>query len=114
MADIHSASPSSSDSRTFAIVVYALLMGAVVSYGVLGVAGALLAYAKRDSSQGTMWQGHFRQAIETFWIGLGLYAAATVAGWFHFGWPLYLAAAIFVLYRAVRGLVLAVESQPYA
>ncbi|MEJ0040968.1 MAG: hypothetical protein WDM81_01485 [Rhizomicrobium sp.] len=73
------------DTRTLAIVVYGLYIGAVVTCGLAGLVGVILAYVKRDESRGTIWESHFDNAIQAFWIWLALFAVGVATAWFVIG-----------------------------
>ena len=100
--------------RTYAIVVYVLFMLAAPSIFSSMLIGVALAYVKRGDARGTVFESHFGNAIEVFWVTLviGIVALAL--------WPLFLLGAlvhaalfVWVIYRTVKGLVRAVEWRPY-
>jgi len=131
---------SGGDLRTILIVIYALFVLAIFN-GFSAIVGVIIAYIKRDDARGTPWEGHFRNVVHVFWIALGVAAIALVllieaAGGFIFtmattnghppplviGWLIalvpvfWLGAVVFsiwYLYRTLRGLVRAIDSQPY-
>ncbi len=135
-----SAAPPSTDTRTLAIVVYGLYIGAVLTGGLAGLAGVILAYVKRDEARGTVWESHFQNMIAVFWISflLGVLALAIVlpaAGSFiwtmfatngnppaQMAWLLVLVPAfsiagvvflVWYLFRVVRGLLRAIDGKAY-
>ncbi len=121
MADTHlgidSAVPSQIAAerlRTYSIVVYALYLLSVPSACLTFIVGAVIAYWKRDEARNTAFESHFANAIEMFWVGLvvGLVAIAL--------WPLFFLGAlvhavllVWILYRTIKGLLLAIEGRPY-
>lgn len=118
---------------TATLLAYALFgVGAVVGLlssgfpviaplmGLIGIAGVIIAYVKRDDARGTWVASHLRWLIRTFWYSL-LWA---VIGWIVLlllgliliGIPLailiWAAASIWVIYRVIRGYLLFNQSRP--
>ncbi len=106
-------SPPATDTRMLAIIVYGLYIGAVVTCGLAGVAGVILAYIKRDESRGTIWESHFENAIQAFWAWAILFVIGVATAWFVVGIFVILAAFVYFLYRTIKGLIAAIESRPY-
>jgi uncharacterized membrane protein len=88
--------------------------------GIIGIAGVIVAYVKRDDARGTWVASHLRWLIRTFWYSL-LWGAIgwvvlLVLGLILIGIPLAIliwgAASIWVLYRVIRGYLLFNESKP--
>src|ERR1700761_6746574 len=107
------ADQSASDTRMLAIVVYGLYIGAVLSCGVAGIAGVILAYIQRDRAAGTIWFSHFENAIHAFWVWFAIMAVGVVTAPLFIGFPIMALAFVYFLYRAIRGLVAAVEGRAY-
>jgi uncharacterized membrane protein len=105
--------PASTDTRTLALIVYGLYLGALFTGGAAGLAGVILAYVKRDDSVGTPWHSHFENAIHAFWIWLILFAVGIVLSPVLIGIPVIVGAFVYFLYRTIKGLVAAIESRPY-
>lgn len=100
--------------RTPAIVIYILYLGAVVSVGVAGIIGVIVAYVKRDDAKGTIWESHYQNQIEAFWIWLVMFVAGILTIWIFFIGVLVIIAAFgYFLYRTIRGLLRAIENKPY-
>lgn len=140
MSETHAEARLSSDLRTILLVVYGLFLLAMFN-GFTAVAGVILAYIKRDEARGTLWEGHFHNVIQVFWITLAITVVAIMllveaAGGFAItmfatngnpppfviGWLIalipvfWLGAVLFFLwylYRTVRGLVRTIDSKPY-
>jgi len=118
---------------TATLLAYALFaVGAVVGLlssgfpviaplmGLIGIAGVVIAYVKRDDARGTWVASHLRWLIRTFWYSL-LWAAIgwivlLVLGLILIGIPLailiWAAASIWVIYRVIRGYLLFNQSRP--
>jgi uncharacterized membrane protein len=112
-----------------ALLAYALIgIGAVTALvssgfpliaplmGLLGIAGMIVAYVKRDEAQGTWVASHLRWLIRTFWFSLlwgliGVAFAITIVG-LVVAFPIWIAGSLWVLYRVVRGYLLFNDSKP--
>ncbi len=100
--------------RTPAIIVYILYLAAVISAGVAGIVGVIVAYVKREDAKGTIWESHYRNQIESFWVWLVLFIVGCLTVWvFFIGVAIILIAFIWFLYRTIKGLLRALESKPY-
>jgi len=121
------------DARLFALICYGLFLAAVAT-GFTAIAGVVLAYIKRTETSGTIWQSHFTGLIRLFWIGVAVFAVWLVlvvggvigvatgidhntipplAGLFPLAWLLSLVYLVWYVYRTVRGLLRALDNQPY-
>jgi len=105
--------PPSADTRTLAIIVYGLYIGAVVTGGLAGLVGVILAYIKRDEAKGTVWESHFDNAIQAFWIWLVMFIIGVATTWLLIGFVVIGVAFVYFLYRTIKGLVAAIDSRPY-
>lgn len=106
---------SSDEDRTMAIVVYALYLAAVLTAGICGVIGVIVAYIKRGEVRGTIWESHFDNQISAFWVWLALFIAGVATFWlFGLGFVLMGISFLWFLYRTIKGLIAAVEFRPYA
>jgi len=101
------------DTRTLVIVVYGLYLAALLCVGLPGIAGVVLAYVKRDDAPGTIWHSHFENAIQTFWIWLGLSVIGLLTVWLVIGIFILIGAYIYFAYRTIKGLIRAIDSQAY-
>lgn len=118
MADTQSgyapADNSAERLRTFAIVVYVLYLLSAPSIFTSMLIGVIVAYLKRGDARGTVFESHFANAIDVFWLALVVGIVATLL------WPLFFLGGlihaglyIWILYRAVKGLMRAIDWQPY-
>ena len=107
-----------SDTRIMAIIVYGLYLVGWPCLHLTSVAGLVLAYIKRDDARGTIWESHFKNQIDTFWISLVGFVAAGAVCLTIILLPVGLAGMAFVvvwfLYRTIKGLIRAIEGRPYA
>jgi uncharacterized membrane protein len=123
LADTHlgygpSATPAGSAAerlRTYAIVVYVLYLLFLPSVLCTMLIGVVLAYLKRGEARGTAFESHFVNAIDVFWVALVVGIVATVF-WplFFLGGLIHAGLVVWILYRTVKGLLRAIEWQPYS
>jgi uncharacterized membrane protein len=85
----------------------------VLSCGIAGIAGVIVAYIKRSEATG-IWKSHFDNQIETFWIWLVLMIAGGLTFWMlGLGFLVIAIGFVWFLYRTIKGLLRAVESKPF-
>lgn len=107
------AAPATAELRTYAIVVYALYL-AVFCSGLSAFAGLIVAYIKRGDARGTPYESHFSNAIEVFWVSLVIsLVAVPLVFLFGLGLLVYCGLFIWYLFRTIKGLVRAIDGQPY-
>ena len=89
--------------------------------GIIGIAGVIVAYVKRDDARGTWLASHLRWLIRTFWYSLLWGAIGGVIFVLFFivfflgpmlAFLIWGAASIWVLYRVIRGYLLFNDSKP--
>jgi uncharacterized membrane protein len=118
---------------TATLVVYALFgaaaVVAIVSHGfppiaplggIVGLIGIIMAYVKRGDAAGTWLASHYRWLIRTFWFSLlwGCVGAiifvllAIVLIGIIIGAAIWIATALWVIYRIIRGYLLFNDSKP--
>jgi uncharacterized membrane protein len=126
--------------RNSVLIAYGLYLLGAVTGGLTTLAGMILAYVKRDTARGTLYESHYRNLLLVFWVWFavmvlaGIVTFTSVAGvvfslfaaWPIGGlalipagiamWFLGLGVVIVVVWyywRLVRGLVLALDDKPY-
>jgi uncharacterized membrane protein len=105
--------PSAEETaRTTAIVIYLLYLAALIN-GLTAIIGVVLAYVKRDDVRGTIYEGHFSNAIEIFWVFLIGMCVAVPLCFVLVGIPLVILLYVWVLFRTIKGLVRAIDAKPY-
>ena len=72
----------------------------------------IIDYVKRDEAKGTWLESHFRWQIRTFWCGLLWGALGAVLVFVVVGFLVWVAAAIWVIYRIVKGWLDLNENKP--
>ena len=121
----------SNNSKSLTFILYILYMLAIFSAGILAVIALIINYVKLDSVRGTIYESHFKWQIRTFWWYLIWNILAFVPFFFLFmtlnnpdtfaGVALaattFCVAVIFIswiwiVYRAVRGLIVLNEDKP--
>jgi uncharacterized membrane protein len=108
----HAVAMREDSARTVAIIVYLLYLAALIN-GLTAVIGVILAYVKRDDARGTVYESHFANAIEVFWIFLIGMLVAVPLCFILIGIPLVLALYVWVLFRTIKGVVRASDGRPY-
>ncbi len=124
-----------STQRLWALIVWGCFLGNFLT-GFTGLIGVILAYVKRPKLKGTIYASHMVSAIRTFWIGLGAVLGGLLGPFWMFlaattphGSPtpavpafmivlalgcvvLFLGGFVWILFRAIRGFVRALEQKP--
>ena len=88
--------------------------------GLVGIAGLIVAYVKRDDARGTWVASHFTWLIRTFWYsflwGIVGWIVLIVFAIILIGIPIAFliwgATSIWVIYRVIRGYLLFNDSKP--
>ena len=121
----------SNNSKSLTFILYILYMLAIFSAGILAVIALIINYVKLDSVRGTIYESHFKWQIRTFWWYLIWNILAFVPFFFlfmtldnpnafagvAFAGTTFCVAVIFIswiwiVYRAVRGLIVLNEDKP--
>ena len=104
-----------SDDRAIVLVVYGLYLFALLSCGLAGIAGVIVAYVKRGEVLGTVWESHYDNQISAFWGWFALVVAgAVMIPLLGLGLIVIGVAFVWFLYRTIKGLLRALEFKPYA
>jgi uncharacterized membrane protein len=98
--------------RTWAIVVWSLYIASYLSFAITMLVGVIIAYVKRDELAGTPFASHMTSAIRTFWISLVASVIGLALAVIWIGFVVLIALWIWLLFRVIRGLVRAIDSQP--
>jgi uncharacterized membrane protein len=102
-----------SDARLMAILGYVLFLVGWPTLHMATVGGLVLAYVKRPDTRGTIWESHFSNLIETFWISLVVGIIAIPLCFVFVGFFVLAFVTIWFFYRTIKGLIRAVENRPY-
>jgi len=92
-------------------IVYGLQIASFF-LGITFIAGVIINYIKRDEVRGTWLESHFRWQIRTFWFGLLWSCIGVLLFIVVVGIPILMAAAVWVLYRAIKGWIELSEGKP--
>lgn len=124
-ASTNSTTESRQPPATGALVAYILFgIAALVGFAghgflsLVGIVGVILAYVSRGDSRGTWVESHLTWLIRTFWWSLlwnvlgGLVVLGTLFLGYPIAWVIWVATAIWVIYRVVRGFLLFNDRRP--
>ena len=98
--------------KTIATVVYALQAAGFVLGGVTWIIAIIVNYVKRDDVRGTWLEPHFTWQIRTFWWGLLWGVVGVILAFVLVGFAVLFAAAIWMIYRIVKGWLALYEGKP--
>jgi len=73
--------------------------------GVTAIVAIVINYVKRQDAAGTLYESHFRWQIRTFWWGLFWLVLGTLTTVLLVGFAILFAAAIWFIYRLVKGFL---------
>lgn len=99
-------------ARTIALIVYLLYLAALVN-GVTALIGVILAYIKRDEAQGSIYESHFSNQIEMFWLFVACCIGVALLWWTLIIFPVVAVLYVWILFRTVKGLMRASDGRPY-
>ena len=100
-------------ARGTAILAYILYLVGWPTCHLATIVGLILAYVKRGEVRGTIWESHFDNIINTFWVTLVIGIVAIPLCFIVIGVPLLFGVAIWFLYRTIKGLVRALDNKAY-
>ena len=103
--------PDEESLKRLTAIVYGLQIAALF-VGITFIAGVIINYIKREEVEGTWLESHFRWQIRTFWFGLLWSCIGVVLLIVIVGIPILMAAAVWVLYRAIKGWIELSEGKP--
>lgn len=110
---------------TGALVAYILFgVAALVGFAghgflsIVGIVGVIVAYVSRGDLRGTWAESHVTWLIRTFWWSLlwnvlgGVVVVLTLFLGYPIAWIIWVATAIWVIYRVIRGFMLFNDRRP--
>jgi uncharacterized membrane protein len=112
MTENPSAHETHDSNRVMAIVVYLLYLLSL-PLGFPAIIGAIIAYVKRDEARGTVYESHYANAIEVFWVFFGCMLVIVPLCFIVIGFPFMAVLYIWVIFHTVKGLVRALDARPY-
>jgi len=98
-------------SLLIGVTTAATIVGAFV-FGVPSIIAVVINYVKRGEASGTFLESHFRWQIRTFWFGLLWMAIGALLWVVVVGMIVVGAAAIWILYRIIKGWLNLYEDKP--
>ena len=105
---------SGTTPQTWATIVWVLYIASYFTVMLTSIAGLIIAYVKRDDLVGTPYASHMTSAIRTFWISLIVGVIGIILCFFLIGFAVLFLLGIWQLFRAIRGLIRALDNQPIA
>jgi uncharacterized membrane protein len=103
--DVRATTPEQLESlRRLTLAVY-LLYAASWFLAVTALIGIIINYVKREDVAGTLYESHFTWQIRTFWWSLLWAVLGFITLFIGVGAVILIAAAIWSLYRLVKGLL---------
>ena len=100
--------------QTWAIVVWGLFIASYFTAALTAIVALIIAYVKRGDLAGTPFESHMTSAIRTFWISLIVGVIGVVLAFVGIGFIILGLLALWQLFRAIRGLVRALDGAPIA
>jgi len=97
--------------KTLAMVVYAL-QGLGFFNGITWIVAVVIDYVKLDETAGTWLESHFRWQIRTFWWGLLWGVIGALLMFVLVGFLVWFAAAVWIIYRIVKGWLALNDGKP--
>ncbi len=118
-------------NRSLTLVLYILYILAIFTVGLLAIVALIVNYIKRDAVKGSIFESHFTWQIRTFWWYLvwnvvaclpfillfftandpNVFAGVAVSGLVFFVLVAFVA-WVWIVYRAIRGLIALNDNQP--
>lgn len=96
---------------TITHIIY-LLQALSFLNGITAIIGVIMNYIKLDDAKNTWIESHFRWQIRTFWFVLLWLFIGAITFWFFFiGWVIWVIAAIWYIYRIIKGWLRLSESK---
>jgi uncharacterized membrane protein len=106
-------SRSDESFRGTAILAYVLYLLGWPSLHLSTIVALVLAYVQRGDSRGTIWESHFSNVIETFWISLIVGIVAIPLCFIGIGFVVLAVLFVWFLFRTIKGLIRAIDGRPY-
>jgi len=112
-ADSVGTSRSDESFRGTAIIAYVLYLLGWPSLHLATIVALILAYVQRGEARGTIWESHFTNVIETFWISLIVGIVAIPLCFVGIGFVVLAFLVVWFLYRTIKGLIRAIDGRAY-
>lgn len=89
--------------KTYSMIVYGMYALGLFLGGLPTVIGLIMAYVKRSSFVGTVYEEHMGLLIRTFWYSLLFSFLGAITVWMYIGTVILFAVAVWYIYRLIRG-----------
>ena len=99
--------------RRLTLVTYVLYALAWFN-GLTAVIAVIINYVKRDDARGTLYESHFTWQIRTFWWSLAWALLGFITSFILVGFAILFGAAIWSIYRIVKGWLYWNDRKPLA
>ncbi len=99
-------------ARSWTLLIYGLYLAALFTALPL-VLGGIAALLKRPVALGTVYESHLDNQVRVFWVSLVFGVLGWVLSILGIGWPIWAVLWLWVLWRAGRGLWLALDGRPW-
>ncbi|QPG05454.1 hypothetical protein IT774_15370 [Salinimonas marina] len=99
-------------AKTNALIAYGLMIAGLFT-GILWIVGAIWAMVKRGEAQGTPFEDHYTNIVNTFWWGLGLSIVGVILAFVVVGYFILLGVWIWSIYKIIKGLAKITSNKAY-
>lgn len=90
-------------NKQYTQIIYILQLVSLV-FGITAIIGVVMNYVKLSEVRGTFLESHFRWQIRTFWFILLWTIIGGILSMVVVGFLILLAAAVWYIYRAIKGI----------
>lgn len=111
---IPAAVPTAAEEAKKMVLIVNILYACSFVVGFTSIGALVLAYMKRASAVGTLWESHFTYAIRTFWIGFALGLVGVVLIFVGIGLVLLPLVGVWFIIRIVRAFLAWNDNAPIA
>jgi uncharacterized membrane protein len=102
-----------SDSlKTVAWITYIAFIISIFTGGLGFIIGMIVAYVKRNDSEGTIYNSHFNYLISTAWWSIVWCFIGAVTAFFIVGFFILIFTGVWFIYRLIKGVLRLSENKP--
>lgn len=107
IVDVEVLEPANSEAarsmKTYSMIVYGMFALGLFLGGLPSIIGLVMAYVKRRSFSGSIYEEHMGLLIRTFWYSLLFSILGAMTVWIYIGSVILFGVAVWYIYRLVRG-----------
>ncbi len=107
---MNQADTSLESAKTLTLIVY-ILQAVALFNGLTFLVAVIINYVKQEDLAGTWLASHCRWQIRTFWFALLWSLVGAITFLIVIGWFVWVATAIWVIYRVVKGTLRLLENK---